>query len=83
MRAWQMQEAKAKFAEVIRRARDEGPQSVSVRGEDAVVVVSNDTFRKLTGGPGEDFATFIRRSPLAGAGLTVRRSRSRGRAVKL
>ena len=45
---WQLQEAKARFSEVIRRAVDEGPQHVSVRGEPAAVVLSEETYRQLT-----------------------------------
>ncbi len=37
---WQLQEAKNKLSEVIRRAREEGPQTITVRGEEAAVVSS-------------------------------------------
>ena len=39
-RRWQLQEAKNKLSEVIRCARTEGPQEITVRGEPAVVVIS-------------------------------------------
>ena len=39
---WQLQEAKNRLSEVIRRARDEGPQTITVRGEPAAVVSSTD-----------------------------------------
>ena len=45
---WQLQEAKARFSEVVKRARERGPQHVSVRGEPAVVVISEADFAKLT-----------------------------------
>ena len=45
---WQLQEAKARLSEVVRRAVDEGPQHVSVRGEPAVVVLSEKEYRQLT-----------------------------------
>jgi antitoxin Phd len=47
MRKWQMQEAKAKFADVVRRAGSEGPQIVTYRGADAAVVLSIDEYRQL------------------------------------
>jgi antitoxin Phd len=47
MRKWQMQEAKAKFADVVRRAGTEGPQIVTYRGADAAVVLSIDEYRRL------------------------------------
>ncbi len=45
---WQLQEAKARLSEVVRRAVDEGPQHVSVRGEPAAVVLSEKDYRQLT-----------------------------------
>lgn len=82
MRAWQMQEAKARLAEVIRRAEDEGPQAVTVRGRDAVVVLSRRDYDALTRPP-ESFAAFVRRSPLAGVELDLERDDSPARKVEL
>jgi prevent-host-death family protein len=45
---WQLQDAKARFSEVVKRARERGPQHVSLRGEPAVVVISEVDFAKLT-----------------------------------
>ena len=45
---WQLQEAKARLSEVVRRAVDDGPQHISVRGEPAAVVVSEKDYRQLT-----------------------------------
>jgi prevent-host-death family protein len=47
MRKWQMQEAKAKFAEVVKRAAVEGPQIVTYHGADAAVVLSIDEYRRI------------------------------------
>jgi prevent-host-death family protein len=47
MRKWQMQDAKAKFAEVVRRATAEGPQVVTYRGADTAVVLSIDEYHRL------------------------------------
>ena len=40
MAQWQLQDAKARFSELVRAARERGPQTVTVRGESAVVVLS-------------------------------------------
>jgi prevent-host-death family protein len=45
---WPLQDAKARFSEVVRRAVEQGPQHVSVRGEPAVVVLSEQAFAELT-----------------------------------
>ncbi len=43
--SWQLQEAKACFSEVVRRAKRR-PQRVTVRGKDAVVVISVEEYEK-------------------------------------
>lgn len=45
--AWKLEDAKARFSELVRLARDRGPQRVTVRGEDAVVVVSAADYARL------------------------------------
>ena len=47
MRKWQMQEAKAKFAEVVKRAASEGPQVVTHRGADTAIILSVEEYRRL------------------------------------
>ena len=44
---WKLEDAKARFSEVVRLARSEGPQRVSVRGKDAVVVMSVEELERL------------------------------------
>ncbi|MBX9693746.1 MAG: type II toxin-antitoxin system prevent-host-death family antitoxin [Cyanobacteria bacterium] len=46
---WLLQDAKARFSEVVRLARTDGPQYVTVHGQEAVVVVSAEDFRRLKG----------------------------------
>jgi antitoxin Phd len=45
--AWQLQEAKAKLSELVQKAIDEGPQTVTRHGKDAVVVLSVKEYSKL------------------------------------
>jgi len=42
MNKWQLQDAKNRLSEVVRKATDEGPQIITLRGDDAVVVVAVD-----------------------------------------
>ena len=44
-----LQDAKARFSELVRRVHDEGPQHVTVYGRDEVVVIAADEFRRLRG----------------------------------
>ena len=46
---WRLQDAKARFSELVRRVRSEGPQHVTVHGRDEVVVISAEEFRRLKG----------------------------------
>jgi prevent-host-death family protein len=45
--AWQLQEAKARFSELVQKAIDEGPQTVTRRGQPAVVVLSAEQFELM------------------------------------
>jgi prevent-host-death family protein len=47
---WHLQTAKARFSELVRRVRSDGPQHVTVHGRDEVVVISAEEFRRLKGG---------------------------------
>lgn len=66
MREWALQDAKARFSEVVRLAMAHEPQEITLRGEPAVVVVSKEDYDRLTR-PQESLVDFIRRSPLYGA----------------
>ena len=46
---WPLQTAKARFSELVRRARGDGPQHVTVHGREEVVVLSAEEFRRLKG----------------------------------
>lgn len=44
---WKLEDAKARFSELVRLARSEGPQRVTVRGRDAVVVIAVEEMERL------------------------------------
>lgn len=46
---WLLQDAKARFSELVRKVRSEGPQHVTVHGRDEVVVIGAEEFRRLKG----------------------------------
>lgn len=48
---WALQDAKARLSEVIRKAETDGPQLVTVHGEEKVIVVAVAEYRKLKGEP--------------------------------
>lgn len=51
LHSWKLQDAKARFSELVRTAQTEGPQRVTVHGRDAVVVLSAEDYAKLAGPP--------------------------------
>ena len=62
--AWRLQDAKAQFSELVRRATRDGPQHVTVHGRDAVVVVGADEFRRLKGArSGQSLVDALQASP--------------------
>ena len=61
---WQLQDAKARFSELVRRAHRDGPQHVTVHGRDEVVVISGEEFSRLKGGlTGEALIAAMQASP--------------------
>ena len=81
---WQVQDAKARFSELFRRARTEGPQLVSRHGKEAVVVLRAEEFERLTRRSRKpSLARFLAGSPLAKAGLRIEREDDYGRPVEL
>jgi len=82
---WQLQTAKARFSELFQLARSQGPQWVSRRGKESVVILPAEEFERLTRraqGP-RSLAQFFAQSPLARARLRLERTADYGRPVKL
>lgn len=46
---WQLQEAKSRFSEVVDLTLAEGPQLVTRRGQEAVVILAARDYRRLSG----------------------------------
>jgi antitoxin Phd len=83
-RLWQLQTAKARFSELFRRARAEGPQYVTRQGKEAVVVIGAEEFEKLKRRNRKtSLVQFFAESPLVGSGIDLERMPDFGRKVKL
>ena len=80
---WRLQEAKNRLSEVVRKAREEGPQTITLHGNDAVVVVDADEYEKLARKPRGSLVEFFRKSPLCGVELKFSRSADTGQSVDL
>jgi len=82
MASWQLQEAKARLSEVIKKAGEEGPQSITVRGLRTAVVISDREYKRLKRRRGS-FVEFMRRSPLSGVDLDLDREQTLSRKTDI
>ena len=79
MDSWKLQDAKARFSEVVERALHDGPQVVTWHGENAVVIVA---YRDFVGAePEQDFKDILMSIPRVG--LEIKPSRRRPRRTEL
>lgn len=81
---WQLQTAKARFSEVFRRARSEGPQWITRQDREAVVMLPAEEFERLTGRAKQprSLVKFFAESPLA-MPIDLERAPDYGRTVDL
>jgi antitoxin Phd len=82
---WQVQSAKARFSEVFRLARTQGPQRIRRQGKDGVVMISDEEYHRLTTRTRQPkrLVQFFRESPLVGVKLDLEREKDTGRDVEL
>jgi len=81
-RLWTLYEAKNKFSEVIDKALAQGPQVVTRRGEEVVVVLSMDEYNRLKKSE-LGIVDFFRTSPLVRVELDLERDKSLPKDVEL
>lgn len=81
MAVWQIQEAKARFSEVIARARREGPQTITRHGAERAVVLSIEDYRALIARK-PDFRAHLLGGPKV-EDFSIERDRDTGRNIEL
>jgi len=74
MQKWQLQEAKARFSELVKQTKS-APQAITVRGEPVAVIVSIQKYQNLVK-PKQNLHEFLSSSPLADAELHISRNPS-------
>ena len=81
---WHLHDAKARFSELFRRTRDDGPQRVLRRGGEAVVVVEAEEFDRMTERAKQpaSLVEFFRSAPTGGKALDLTRKRDVTRTLK-
>ena len=81
MATWQVQDAKARLSELIERARNEGPQTITRHGTQRAVVLSIEDFRALAAHK-PDFKAYLLGGPKVDD-FPIERDRGTGRRVEL
>lgn len=81
MEKWQLQDAKNRFSEVVKKARESGPRIVTRRGTETVVVISIEEYRRLTR-PKTNLVSFFKESPLFDSGIDLSRNKDLSREVR-
>ncbi len=82
MRNWQLQDAKARFSELVKQASNNGPQHITVHGKPVAVVLSEDEYARLTKTK-ISFVKLLRNSPLVGLDLDLKRDKTLNRDINL
>jgi antitoxin Phd len=82
---WQVQTAKARFSELFRRARTEGPQRITRQGKEGVVMIADEEYDRLVDKSKQpkSLLQFFRESPLVGLELDFERDPDQGRDIEL
>lgn len=79
---WSLHDAKNRLSQLLRQTR-EGPQVISVRGEERAVVLSLEAYRRLSRADAGDLVGFLRASPWAEVDLDLERERDAPRELDL
>lgn len=79
---WQLQDAKSKFSQLVDKAMHNNPQFVTKHGNNAVVVMSFEDYKKFTK-PKNDLVSFLRNSPLVEANIEITRNNDLPRDIEL
>ena len=79
---WQLQDAKSKFSQLVENAMLNKPQFVTKHGNNAVVILSFEDYKKITK-PKTDLVAFLRDSPLNEIELDITRNKEFPRDIEL
>ncbi len=81
-RVWQLQEAKAKFSELVDEVLHDGYQTITRNGKPVVVVLSQEEFEQYVK-PEENLIDFFMKAPLQDEELDLTRDKDTGRELDL
>lgn len=79
---WQIQEAKAKFSQLVEDANKKGHQTITKQGKPVAVIVSKKEFDEMTR-PKISLISFFKAAPCQEIDLDIRRSKNLPREFEL
>ena len=80
--SWQIQEASAKFSQLVEQVKETGPQMITKRGDPIAVVISKERYDELTK-PTSSLVDFFKSAPLPEIELDLTRSKDLPRDIDL
>jgi len=81
-KTWQLQEAKARFSELVNEVIEDGYQTITKNGRPVAVIISHDEFQKFTT-PKKKLGEFLSESPFSKYDLDIERDKDLGREIDL
>jgi prevent-host-death family protein len=81
-KVWQLQEAKARFSELVKEVEEDGYHTITRNGHPVVMVISTREFEKLST-PENSLLDFFRESPLPDFDIDTERDKDTGRETDL
>lgn len=79
---WQLQEAKARFSELVDSVLEDGYLTITRNGRPVVVVISQDEFEQYQK-PKDNLIDFFKKSPFPEIDLNLERDKDEGREIDL
>jgi len=77
-KTWQLQEAKARFSELVNEVIEDGYHTITKNGHPVVVVISQEEFEKIQS-PEKSLSEFLLKSPFSQSELDIQRDKDPGR----
>ena len=81
-KTWQLQEAKAKFSELVNEVMEDGYHTITKNGHPVVVIISHEDFEKFMK-PKNTLGEFLSESPFSEFNLDIGRDKDLGREIDL
>lgn len=80
---WKLEDAKARFSEVVRRAGASGPQLVTIRGKEAAIILAPEQYKRMLPKDKRQLPLIQFLQDLGLSGVNIERENDPGRDIVL